>query len=253
MAAKYKLGEDGKPVFVDGKLVLVQDDGTETPFDAIGVYKTLGTIRKERDDAQALAEAQSAKLKAFGASDEELEKAKERLKLARALDDKKLVDAGKVEEVVAERLKEHTAKTQEVIDALNGKLTAKDQLLRKTSISNRFATTKALDGYVLTPDLAEAVFGDRFDLDENGQLVAYRDPGKKERIYSASGDGSLASIDEALGVLLKAHPNHDKWKKSSNPNGSDAPGNRGGAGADALEQKSPEQRLAFGLAGGKAA
>lgn len=249
---KYKLAEDGRPVFEDGKLVLVQDDGTESPFDALGVYGTLGKIRSERDGFKSQAEAMGAKLKAFGSSDEEIEAAKEKLRLARALDDKKLVEAGKVDEVVQERLKEHTAKTTELVSGLEAKLTAKDQLVRKALISNRFATTKALEGYFLTPDLAEAVFGQHFDIDENGALVPFRDGAKKERIYSASGDGSLASMDEALGVLLKSHPNHDKWKKGTGSTGSDAPGSQS-PGGGSLDKLSPEARLAQGFQGTKAA
>ena len=50
---QLETGDNGQPIYQDGKFVLVLDDKTETPFDALGAYSTFGKIHEERDAFRA--------------------------------------------------------------------------------------------------------------------------------------------------------------------------------------------------------
>jgi hypothetical protein len=219
---QLKIGENNQPVYQDGKFVLVHDDKSETPFDPVGAFSAAAAARRERDEFKTKAESASSVLDLFGKDDAERKTAVEKLKLARALDDKKLVDAGKVDEVVAERLRTAREEWEAKEKALAGTSEQLSSQLDEILIEKAFAGSKVLDDYFPTWSLLAPVFRSRLGR-EGKTLVGYRDAEKKERIYSASGE--LAQGDELLLALLKSHPDHDKWKKGANANGSAAPGN----------------------------
>lgn len=220
--------EDGTEF--SGKLVLVGDDGTKTPFDPLGTHATFGTIRGERDEFKSKAETALSELSAFGKSPEERKAAAEKLRLAANLDAKKLVEAGKIDELVAERLR---AAQEEWGGKEKALASEKDELARTLDeilIEKAFAGSKVLDDYFPTWSLLAPVFQNRLAR-EGKQLVGYRDEAKKERIYSSSKPGELAQGDELLAALLKSHPDHDRWKKGANAQGAGATGNTGATGS----------------------
>lgn len=220
----------GKAEVKDGMPVYVGDDGTETTFDLPKLLSTAHATREERDRIEREAKALRESMKQFGSTEEEIKAAIEKLRIARNLDDKKLVDAGKVEELVSQRLKEATTAWESEKSALAKEKDEARATVRRLLISSKIAGSSVLSDYLPTPDLIELALGEHFDVDGD-RVVAYRDPKTKERIYSAKDPGQLADVDEALAILLKAHPNHDKWKKSANASGSGAPGAPGGGGA----------------------
>jgi hypothetical protein len=255
---KLKLTENGSPVFTDGKLVLVSDDGQESPFDPVGVYSTFGTLRKERDDAKDAAKAAEAALKTFGSTEEDRKKLIDKAKLADSIDAKKLVDAGKVEELVESRLKEATsAWNAEKAQILKEREDAQANV-RKHLINGRISASSALKGTIFenAPEAVLAMFGPQFDLDGES-IVAYRDGGKKEKLYSRSEPAKVADVDESLQILLTSHPNYSKWKLGVNANGGGAPGGATAAsGARAMERTQffalpPQEQMAFTKSGGK--
>jgi len=246
---KLKLGDNDQPVYQDGKFVLVLDDGSETAFDAVGAYVTFGTIREERDTWKGKAEATSAELVKFGKTAEDRSKTLELAGKARAFDDKKLVDAGKVDEVVAERLKAAKTEWDTEKQGLAAKAEQLSARLRRNLVSKQIAASKVFEDYLITPDLFEAKYGVHFDVDgDEDHVIAFSDAQHKSPIYSRSDLTKHASVDEAVSILLKADPNHDRWKKGVNANGSGATGNAqtGGRGDDS--SLPPEERLARGLA-----
>jgi len=253
MAAKLKLGENDQPVYQDGKFVLVLEDGSETAFDAVGAYSTFGKIRNERDEWKSKAESAEGELVKFGKSADERAKAIERVKLAQALDEKKLVDAGKVDEVIAERVKAMKAEHEAALAEVNSKATGLESQLRRILVRKQLEDLDIWEGYLPTKDLLiEHVLERQFDLDGD-QVVAFADAEKKSKLYSKSDPSRPADVKEAAEQLLKAHPNHDKWKKGVNATGSDATGNpKPGGVADASAVSSLE-RLSLGLAGKKVA
>lgn len=232
---KLKLDDAGNVAVRDGLPLWLMDDGSEQTFDGPKLHDTLRKVRSERDKQEERANEAHGLLKHFGGSPEEIEAARDKLRLAKALDEKKLVEAGKIDEVVNERLRAATATWDQ---EKNGLISARDEAsakVRKVLISNRFATSKVTKDYILTPDLLEALFGSHFDVDGE-EVVAFRDASKKERIYSATDPSKLADVDEALTTLLKAHPNHDSWKKAVGATGGAASvasmGARGSSSAD---------------------
>src|SRR5215218_2662319 len=85
---------------VDGKPVIVADDGKENPVDVIHTMKTIGRLNyeamKNREDREAL----EAKVKAFEGIDDG-EAARKALETVRNLKEGELVTAGKVDEIKA--------------------------------------------------------------------------------------------------------------------------------------------------------
>lgn len=233
-----------------GKLVHVGDDGTKTPFDPLGTHATFGTIRGERDSFKTAAETAAAELALFGKSPEDRKAAAEKLRLAANLDAKKLVEAGKIDELVAERLR---AAQEEWGGKEKTLASERDELARTLDeilIEKAFAGSKVLDDYFPTWSLLAPVFESQLAR-EGKQLVGYRDAAKKERIYSATKPGELAQGDELLAALLKSHPDHDKWRKGANAQGTGATGNTGGAGGaktmtvDQFNALDPQKRMDF--------
>jgi hypothetical protein len=227
--AKLKLDDAGHAVLENGVPVYVMDDGKEVAIDGAKVHSTLGKIRDERDAAAGKASDLESELRAFGGTPEARKTASEKLKLALALDDKKLVEAGKVDEVVAERLKPFKAESDAEKAALAAERDAIRNELKSAVVGKAFASTKAVEGTILTPSIAEAMFGQHFDV-ENGAPVAYRVVnGKRERIYSRKDPAQVADFDEALSIQIQSHPDFGSWKKGTGSAGSGAPGGASGS------------------------
>jgi hypothetical protein len=253
--AKVKTDDQGHAVLKDGLPVWVLDNGSEEVFDGPKLHSTVGKIRQERDEFETQARVTRDALRRFGSSDDEINAAVEKLKLARNLDDKKLIDAGKVDEVVNQRLKDAAVAWEQEKGQMKQAQDDLSSRLRKVLISNRFATTKALDGTFLTPALAEATFGSLFDV-ENESPVAFRDGSRKERLYSKNDPSKVADFDEALSILVTSHPEYPKWKKGVNAAGGGAPGSGDPAGGnnmtrDQFEAQTPNARMEFIRKGGQ--
>lgn len=251
--AKLKMDEAGHAVLEGGVPVYVMDDGKELAIDGPQVHATFGTIRKERDEAKSKVEQLEASLRRFGSGDEALEQAAKKLKLAANLDEKAIVEAGKIDDVIANRLKTHTEASAAEKAALESKVGELSSKLRTVLISSKFSKAQIAAGLYLTPDAIEAMFGPHFEVDGDS-VVAFRDPGtKKDKIYSKKDPGKLADFDEALEVVVTAHPNFKKWKRPMAVSGGDAPGGDsvGAAGVD-ISTLPVEERLSRAFAVPKA-
>lgn len=248
---KLKVDEAGNVVLKDGEPVYIID-GEEVSFNAAAVHASLATIRGERDDAKRENEQLRTSLKRFGSGEEQLEAAAKKLKLAVNLDEKTLAEAGKLDDVIANRLKTHTEASAAEKAALEAKVGELSGKLRTVLISSRFSKTPLAQGLYLTPDAIEAMFGPHFDVDGDA-VVAFRDTGKKDKIYSKKDPGKLADFDEALEVVVTGHPNYKKWKKPMNVSGGDAPGgDSGGASGVDISTLPVEERLSRAFAAPKA-
>lgn len=249
---KLKLDESGNAVLKDGAPVY-EIDGKDTTFDAAAVHASLTTIRRERDEAKALVGQLETSLRRFGTSEEQLEQAAKKLKLATNLDEKTLAEAGKIDEVIANRIKTHTEASAAEKAALESKLGELSNKLRSVLISSKFSKTPLASGLYLTPDAIEAMFGPHFEVDGDN-VVAFRDPGsKKDKIYSKKDPGKLADFDEALEVVVTSHPNYKKWKRPMAVSGGDAPGGDSvGAGGVDISALPIEERFTRAFAAPKA-
>lgn len=224
---KLKLDENGHVVIADGKPIYVHDDGKESPFDAAGTVATISRLNGEAKNHREGKEAALAALKAFEGIDD-AGAARDALDIVKNLDQKKLVDAGEIDKVKAETIKEVEEKFALVVaerDSLKSALVSE-------KVGGSFARSKIIAEKLAIPaDLVQARFGDAFKV-EGADLVAYDKSGNK--LYSRANPGELAGFDEALEMIIEAYPYKDSILKSSvGGGGGGGPGGNssGGKGA----------------------
>lgn len=238
---KLKLNEEGHAVLVDGKPVYVHDDGKEIPFDAAQTVATISRLNKEAQghrEAKEAAEGQrdtlQAQVKVFEGLDPEA--ARKALARAKDLEDGKLIESGKLDEVRTAAKTEYEARLKQYQDefgAKEGKLMAdRDALqghLNNEIIGGSFARSKFINEKLAIPmDLVQAAFGKNFKV-EDGKLVAVDAQGNK--VFSRNRPGELADFEEAIGTLVDQYPNRDHIMKASGASGSGAAASAGGAGS----------------------
>lgn len=231
---KLKLDSNGNVVVQDGKPVYVHEDGKEIPFDAAGAVATISARNGEAKAYRERAEAAEGKLKGFEGIEDPAAAIKA-LGIVKNLDDKKLVDAGKVDEIKAEVTKVFQSQLAEK-DKIIGE---KDGHIYKLEVSNKFKSSPFMEKLILPPDIAEAQFGQSFKIEE-GRVVGYLNGNK---IYSREKPGELADFDEAFSTIVDAYPMKDRILKASGQSGSGA---HGGGGHDGIKTISKDDPMAFG-------
>lgn len=232
---KLKIDEKGNVAVQDGKPVYVTEDGKEIAFDYPATLATISRLNGEAKGHRERAEAAESKLKAFDGI-EDPAKALEALSTMKNIDAKKLIDAGKVDEVKAEakrafdeQLKAQEAQYKPVIeerDSLRGQLFAE-------KVGGAFSRSKFIaDKMAIPSDLAQARFGSHFTIEE-GKIVAKDPSGNK--LFSRARPGEVAEFDEALEMLVDAYPYRDSILKGSGASGSGAGGSaNGGSGGKSM-------------------
>jgi hypothetical protein len=235
--------------------IYVHADGKESPFDA---DTTLGTISRLNGEAKAHREAKEAAEKALknyeGIGDPAA--ALKALQTLKNLDDKKLVDAGEVDKVRSEAVKAVEEKYAPIVQraqTLEQQLTAHmigGGFSRSKFIAEKFAAEGPAGG-----DIAQALFGQRFKVEDGGKVVGYDASGNK--LYSRTKPGEIADFDEALELMVDAYPHKAQILKGSGASGSGAQGGNGSGGGSKTVQRSAFDamdqmaRAAFVKAGGK--
>lgn len=209
---KLKLDANGHVVVENGMPVYVHDDGKEIPFDAsaaMGKISQLNGEAKTHREGKELAEAGLAKF--AGITDPT--KALEALEMMTKIDQKKLIDAGAVDQVKAEITKAF----QTQLDEANGKSQKLESQLYQEMIGGRFSGSKFISEKMAIPaEFVRSHFGQSFKI-EDGKVVAYNPNG--EKVYSRTKPGALADFDEALESLIELHPQKDYILKASGNSG----------------------------------
>ena len=124
---KLKLDDQGHAVLQDGMPVYVYEDGKEVPFDAPAAMSKIGELNKENKGHRERAEKAETSLKVFEGLDPET--ARKALETVKNLDDKKLIDAGKVDEIKAEVTAAWKMQLEEQTKGFQAKLDEKDKLI----------------------------------------------------------------------------------------------------------------------------
>lgn len=218
---KLKLDANGHVVVENGMPVYVHDDGKEIPFDASAAMGKISQLNGEAKTHREGKEQAEAKLSQF-ASITDPAKALEALDLVSKLDQKKLIDAGAVDQVKAEITKAF----QTQLDEANGKSLKLESQLYQEMIGGRFGSSAFIKDKVAIPaDFVQARFGQSFKI-EDGKVVAYDQQGNK--VYSRTKPGELADFDEALESLVEQYPQKDHILKAS--------GNTGGGSQQSQHQ-----------------
>ena len=236
---KLKLNEQGLAIVVDGKPVYVHDDGKEIPFDAPAAVARISSLNGEAKTHREAKEAAEAKLTAFGDLDPTA--ARKAIDTVRNIDDKKLVDAGKVEEVRAAAVREFEARLQaqerasaEAINNANALNARLKTALDKEVLGGNFQRSPYIKAKIVSgmEDLLFAKFGGQFKVGEDGKLEVTGLDGN--RLYSRVRPGeAVTDFEEAIELLVDQYPNRAAFMKGS---GASGPGNggrsdgRGGSG-----------------------
>jgi hypothetical protein len=228
---KLHLDEKGNVVVQDGKPVYIADDGKTIAFDYPATLATISRLNGEAKGHRERAEAAEAKAKTFEGI-EDPTKALEALNIVKNLDTKKLIDAGKVDEIKAEAKKAFDDQLKAVEEKYKPVVTERDGLrdsLHKEIVGGSFSRSKFIaDKLAIPSDLAQARFGGSFTVEEGNKIVAKDASGN--RIFSRARPGEIADFDEALETLVEQYPYRDNILKGSNASGGGAGGSSSGAG-----------------------
>jgi hypothetical protein len=258
---KLKLTPEGHAVVVDGKPVYVHDDGKEIPFDAVGTVARISSLNAEAKGHREAKEAAEAKLKGFDGLDPEA--ARKAVETVKNIDDKKLVDAGKIEEVRAaavktyeDRLKAMETAHANEINSAKERATKLEAQLHGELIGGSFARSKFISDKIAIPaEFVQATFGKNFKV-EDGKIAAYDNSGNRIFSRTRPGDPNV-DFDEAVEILVDAHPLKASILKGSGAQGGGAQpsGNAGAGGKKTMsraqfDSASHADRMAFSKAGG---
>lgn len=236
---KLLFDDKGAVVVRNGAPVYVKDDGREIEFDGAKAFEKIGQLTGENTTFRRKFEEAETKLKSFEDLDPEV--ARKALQTVKNIDDKKLVDAGKVEEVRAAAVQAYEDKLQAAskshatqLQELTAKLEKATGELFSEKIGGSFTRSKLIqERFAVPADLVQAKFGSAFKV-EDGRIVAYDSSGNK--IYSPSRAGELADFDEALDVLVSQYPHKEHILKGSGASGGGANGG-GAAGGNSMTRE----------------
>lgn len=228
---KLKLDDAGNAVLKDGMPVYVYEDGKEVPFDAPAAMAKIGELNRENKGHRERAEKAEATVKVFEGLDPEA--ARKALETVKSLDDKKLIDAGKVDEIKAEVGNSWKLKLEETEKAYQAKLEEKDGVIKDRDaqiyslmVTGQFSRSQFISEKIAVPvGMMEATFGPSFKVEE-GKVVAYQNGNK---IYSRQKPGELAEFDEALEILVDAFPQKEQILKGTGNTGGGTPPGGGGS------------------------
>lgn len=213
----FKRAENGNPI-------MTGDDGKEFELDAIGLHGKVGELNSESAGRRIELKAATDKLKAFEGLDAAA--ARDAIEKLAKIDQKALIDAGKVDEVRQQMKDEY----EKIIKEKDGLIEKKDASIYDLRVTSQFAASEWFNGAtpktVLTPALAKAYWGANFKV-ENGEIVPYGTDGKP--ILSKADPSKYAAFDEAIEHLVMSNPDKDRFLRS-NGGGS---GSKGGAAGEA--------------------
>jgi hypothetical protein len=230
---KLKLDEAGHVVVVDGKPVYIHDDGKEIPFDAPATVATITRLNSEAKGHREAKEEAQNKLKAFeGITDPAA--ALKAIETVANLDLKKLVDAGKIDEVKAEAKRAFDDQVKAIQEAHKPVIAERDTLkgqLHAEKLGNAFSRSKYIADNLAVPiDMVQATFGNGFKVEENA-IVGYQNGNK---IFSRVKPGDVAGFDEALEIMVDAYAFKDHILKGSGASGGGAGGGGGKGGSGTI-------------------
>jgi len=236
------LDEGIKSLYVehDGKYRLDIEGGFKTNDEITGLTSALN---KERE-ARSRLEKQVKQWEGI----EDPQKAREALETLKNLDSKKLIDAGKVDEVKEEVRKAMQGKLDEmgrVVETLKATVEQKEATIRDELIGGRFVRSRFIADKLAVPvELVRAHWGARFKV-EDGNVVGHDKHGNP--IYSKEKPGELADFDEALSLMVDEYSDKGKILKGANATGPGMHTTGHGYNIKSEWQNlSPEERIEYG-------
>jgi len=227
---KLKFDENGAVTTVEKEgvafPVYVDDDGKDIDVDVPNLFAKVAELSSEAKTRRQEKNALQERLDLFK-DIEDLptwkENAEKAMQTVKNYDDKKLVDAGKVEQVKQSVIEAKDEEIRQIHESYKGKISEQEQtIVRKDSqiyelaISNKFSQSPLFNGpnrkYNIPADMAEAKFSRQIRLEEgkDGKLreVGYKLNG--EPIYSRKTPGELAFFNEFMPEIIDEYPKKDE-------------------------------------------
>lgn len=214
---KIAVDGDGNPIFVNsaGQEQSVKGDtisnlNNEAKNHRTGKETAEAALNKYRDASGKLIDPEAA----FKAID-----------TVKNIDSKKLIDAGEVDKVRDSIRAEYNAQLSEKDNALK----TANETINGMKIASLFDSSEFVrDGIAVPRDMFQATFGNRFKVGEDGKVEAFDASGN--RLMSKTNVGEYAKGDEALKLMVEAHPQKDVILKPQQHGGSGNGGNGGQRG-----------------------
>lgn len=225
--AGWKMDGDKIATDANGNPIYVGASGQEMSVE----HGTIARLNGESKSHRERAEAAEASLKRFeGITDPDAARAA--LETVGKLDQSKLIDAGKVDEVKAEITRNYETRMSDLQKSLD----ASNQTIVDMRIDGAFASSEFIrDNLNIPIDIAKAAFKDRFK-DQDGKITPINPDGTP--MYSRKRAGEIADFDEAMLLIVDSHAQRDMLLKAPNASGTGSQGGGGSRGGSNIIKRS---------------
>lgn len=224
--------KDNALVIDNGNPVWIADDATEKTINGGEVLGKITQLTGEAAQHRKDKEAAQTALKPFEGLDPA--EARKALDTVTKIDQGQLIAAGKVDEVKNAITAQFKAQNDTLV-AENEKLKTN---LKTTAIEAAFGSVK--DKFLVSPGTLRSMFGDRFDLDASGKIIAKDSAGNVMK--SAKKFGEDMDFEEAFTSIIDQHPDKNAIMRGANHNGTGGTGG-GGSGEKRRVTRSEEKAL----------
>lgn len=239
----WKTDENGNLVVQDGNPVIVTADGKEEIFSLDKNKEYIDSLKAESIGRRKELSEIKEQFKAYEGLDPQ--QAREALEKLQKLNDKDLIDAGKVDEVKAEMRKVYEAQLNDE----RSKAVQLENQLKSYIVGQAFGDSKFIDEKLSIPkDMAREFFGKHFVVNDKNQVIALHDPSDPESIvYSDANPGDPAGFDEALAKFVNSYQYRDQILRSSGNQGSGVSSSRSSSSVpkSLADCKTDEERIAY--------
>jgi hypothetical protein len=231
----WKLDADGKIEMKDGNPIYLNSNGDELTVSGTKISELNNESKTHREAKEKAEKA----LKAFEGIDPEV--ARKAVDTVKRLDAKQLIDSGEVDKLKEEIKNQFTSQltaTQKEKEDLQNQI-------NNMKIGSIFKDSSFVRESIAVPaDMFEASFRNQFKINDKGEIEAYDKSGN--RIYSKEKSGEYASPEEALKILVEAHPQKDTIMKAHSASGSGSQGNGGSQGGGRVIKRADFEKLTPG-------
>lgn len=213
----------GKPIAKDGS-------DLPTPEPKTGMTDAEAKLLKEVMEKKALIKEQGEEIKKFKEMASALEALggldafKSMVEDRKAEELKKAEAKGEWEKLKAQMAEEHAKATEGYktqIAELQSKLKTEESKIAELTVGAAFSNSEYLKSKtVLTPSKARIIYGDYFDIAEDGTVQAFDKPrGTSGRTALVDQMGNGLGFEAAIEKIMMADPDHDSLMRAKGANG----------------------------------
>lgn len=244
MYKELATGEDGSVIVQDDKPVYLDKDNNQIPVDVPAMYNKIIELNKESKGNRLKAQELQKKF-SFLDDIEDVQKwyaeAQKAMETVTNFNEKDWLKADKVESMKRQMKDAHTEEIKGLRASYDNELSQreesiqkKDGQIRQLLVSNNFANCPLFTGdnkpSTMTPDVAEAMFGRHYKVEEvDGRSVVRGYFANGDLVYSRTNPGEPAEFNDAMQQIFDAYPGKDNYIRSKG-GGSGAGGGAGDGG-----------------------